>query len=513
MTAINQDLWISGKKINYDSNHVYLNRVLTYKLSNKVILINGLTGAIDELSLLQHNALKSDLGLFIKMYPELAADLALRGYIFNHHDGEKNLEAELLQYIEEESEKKEMVFMMCPTDFCPVGCSYCFAEDRVLKASRSVMSMEMIDSAFKSIEEIRKRYPSRLSMMCLYGGEPFQDFTRGALEHIFQRSKELGLKIAGFTSGLHTYKFKDLLSKYKDNIYTIAVTLDGLSKSHQFFRRVNQSYERAIQTIDTLLEIGVPVLIKSNVNKKNINDLPKLVDFYKEKGWWDNPLTKYELTPIQYKQISMERDTNFDLEMAFEFFEMRDTYPDFSRFDILPMADNKYGVLDGFGFHSFPREKVPLQASVPRIYSCPSYSKHFFVFTADGEFYLCNEEVGLKESSFGSFEKSSQSGCSTHHINYDKMEQYYERNVCSLNPCTDCGYAYFCGGGCGHHAGGEDIAMCGTIHTDLGEIVHRWSSEEQPPNLPLTGVQKISGKESMKTASCKPSSKEGMRGL
>lgn len=513
MTAINNDLWVHGLGLNGKPGRHMIKRVLTYRLDNRVVLINGLTGAIDELTPEQHDLLVDNIYEFIAQHPVLSEELALRGYLFDDVTGERQLEGRLQAYIEEESEKKEMVFMMCPTDFCPVGCSYCFAEERVLEASRGVMSQDMIDSAFRSIEELRNRYPSRLSTMCLYGGEPFQEFTRGTLEHIFEKSRKLGLQIAGFTSGLHTYKFKELFVEYKDQISTIAVTLDGTSKSHALFRKVNSSYERAVETIDTLLDIGVPVLIKSNVNRTNIEDLPALVQMYKDKGWWDNPLTRYELTPIQYKQISMERDTNFDLEMAFAFIDMKKDYPEFDRFDIIPMADNKYGILDGFGFHSFPKDKVPLQAAVPRVHSCPSYSKHFFVFTADGDFYLCNEEVGLKESSFGSFQ-TSQSGCATHHIDYDKMEKYYQRDVCSLNPCTDCGYAFFCGGGCGHHAGGEDLAMCGTIHTDIGEVVRRWAGENTRPELPPTGVQRHLGESAMKEpTSCKPSSKEGMRGI
>jgi uncharacterized protein len=515
MTSINKDIWVNGSEIN-DSSAIYAcKRVLKYDLNDKVVMINGLTGAIDFLSANDANDLVANPLRIAKRNPILFKELGARGYLFNEKDGEINLEKKLLEYIEKESEKKEMVFMMCPTDFCPVGCSYCFAEERVLEANRDVMKPEMIDSAFESISEILKRYPSRLSTMCLYGGEPFQEFTAGALEQIFHRSAEMGLRIAGFTSGVYTYKFRDLLTKYKSQIQTIAVTLDGSEFSHEAFRKMGKSYEKAIKTIDMLIEIGVPVLVKSNVNRTNIKDLPRLVDMYKKRGWWTNPLVKYELTPIQYKQISLERDTNFDLEMAFEFFEMKKINPDLEKFDILPMADNKYSLLDGFGFHKFPKENVPLQAAVPRIHSCPSYSKHFFVFSADGNFYLCNEEVGIKESSFGSFSNehsACSSDCTSHSIDYEKMEEYYKRDVCGLSPCANCSYAFLCGGGCGHHAGGEDLAICGTIHQDIGEIIRRWANIDELPKLPLTGVQQKLGELVMKTApQCKTSTKDLMR--
>ena len=489
MTAINRDLWVQGTAFYPASTRYLTRRMLTYHLGRRVILINGLTGAIDELSAEQHAHLTSDAGGFAIQNPALAEELAHRGYLFSDAEGESRLEHKLLNCIEEESRKREIVFMICPTDFCPVGCSYCYAEERALEAKREVMSSEMIDSTFRSMAEILKRFPGRLSTMCLYGGEPFQEFTRGALEQIFDRSREMGLRIAGFTSGLHTKDFKDLLTKYKGSIQTIGVTIDGTEASHQLLRKIGKSYQRAIATIDELLEIGIPVLIKTNVNRSNIGDLPRLVDMYKQKGWWNNPLTRYELTPIQYRQIAMERDTNFDLEMAFEFFEMKTHHPEFERFDILPMADNKYGLLDGFGFHQFPKENIPMQAAVPRIHGCPSYSKHFFVFSADGNFYLCNEEVGLKASSFGMFGQEFSNRCATHDIDYQKMENYYKRDVQSLNPCKDCAYAYFCGGGCGHHAGGEDIAMCNPIHVDIGEVVCRWAQMEERPTLPLTGMQ------------------------
>ena len=498
MTATNSDLWVQGSALGPSSDLFLNKRVLTYNLGDRVVLINGLTSAIDELTSKQYVQLTMDPKELAVRDPSLANELARRGYLFSEPEGEFLLENRLIENIERAAIEKEMVFMMCPTDFCPVGCSYCFAEDRALKARREVMSPEMIDSAFLSIEEIRRRYPSRLSTMCLYGGEPFQDFTRDTLEHIFKRSRELGLRIAGFTSGLHAYKFKDLLESYKECIKTIAVTLDGTEASHQSMRKMGDVYPKAIATIDVLLEIGIPVLIKSNVNRFNIADLPRLVELYKEKGWWDNPLTSYELTPIQYRQIKLERDTNFDLEMAFEFFDMRANHPELERFDILPMADNKYGLLDGFGFHRFPKANIPMQAAVPRVHSCPSYSKHFFVFTADGNFYLCNEEVGLNASSFGTFVQDTQNGCSAHRIDYGRMENYYKRDVRTLNPCKNCPYSFFCGGGCGHHAGGEHIAMCGTIHVDFGEVVRRWAKVDKLPDLPLTGIQRSLAESIMK---------------
>jgi len=513
MSAINSELWVEGETLATGSPVHLGNRLLTYRLQHRVLMISGLTGAIDVLTQEEYEQLLSDATGFAARHTALAGELARRGYLFSGLEAETRLESRLHDQIESESTQKEMVFMMCPTDFCPVGCNYCFAEDRVLKAERSVMTPEVIDSAFRSIAEIQARYSNRLSTMCLYGGEPFQDFTRDALEQIFRRCEEQGLRIAAFTSGLYTFEFKELLARYKDSIQTIAVTLDGTEASHSLMRKIGKSYQRAMATIDMLLSIGVPVMIKTNVNLMNIKDLPKLVQLYKEKGWWDNPLTKYELTPIQYRQISLERDTSYDLEMAFKFFDLRAEHPELCRFDILPMADNKYGLIDGLGFHRFSKDSIPLQAAVPRLHSCPSYSRHFFVFTADGEFYLCNEEVGLKESSFGSF-STTGGGCGSHKIDYDKMENYYQRDVCKLSPCTDCSYAYFCGGGCGHHAGGEDLAMCGTIHRDIGELVQRWAGTAELPQLPLTGVQKMFGEQSMKApASCKAETKDGMRVL
>lgn len=470
-------------------------------------MISGLTGAVYELPRDKYDALVLDPNSFSKIYLEIANELAERGFLFEGEESERELESRLIETITAETEKKDVVFMMCPTDFCPVGCTYCFSEDRVMKAERSVMSPDMIESAFRSIADIRTRYSSRLSTMCLYGGEPFQDYTHSALELIFKRSSEMGLKIAAFTSGLYTEKFRDLIEVYKKNISTIAVTLDGTEASHSLMRKIGKSFPRAVATIDMLISIGVPVLIKTNVNRLNIKDIPKLVSFYKEKGWWDNPLTSYEITPIQYRQISLERDTNYDLEMAFEFLDMLPEYPDLRRFDILPMADNKYGLIDAFGLYNFQKDKIPLQAVVPRMHGCPSYTKHFFVFSADGDFYLCNEEVGLKESSYGHF-----SGDGQHKIDFERMEKYYSRNVCKLSHCQNCAYAYFCGGGCGHHAGGEELAMCGTIEKDIGELVRRWAGEDHLPSLPRTGMQLIEGSDtSSKMGSCKPSSKDGMR--
>jgi len=258
-----------------------------------------------------------------------------------------------------------------------------------------------------------------------------------------------------------------LLREYSRHIYVISVTLDGIGPNHDAFRVLNNSFDRAVESIETLIELRVPVQVKMNLNKRNIAEIPAMAEFYRSRGWWDAEDVFFELSPIQYQGLAEPRDTVTNIELALDFLDLLREQPELDRFNFLPLVDNKYHLIDGLGIHPFPPEDVPLYSAVPRIHNCPSYSKHMFVFGADGRFYLCNEEVGVDHACFGSL--SDGQG-----LDIERMSQYFLRDTTSLQGCDQCSYAFFCGGGCGHHAGSQDKHFCGTLVADFGQIVDRY---------------------------------------
>ncbi len=441
---------------------------LPYKLDEQhILLVNGLTGAIDVVSAEEHRLLLENPAGYGERYPAEAFVLAQRGYLFADAAQESRVRAELIELIKAGLPQRDAVFMLCPTDYCPMGCSYCFAKGRPAKAERRVMSDGDIDAAFKVIEQLQSRFDRRVGSVVLYGGEPFQDFTAPALARIFERARHGGMKIAAFSNGSAISSFRQLFIEYSRDIYVISVTLDGVGPKHDAFRVLDGSFDRAVESIDTLIQLRVPVQIKMNLNKRNIAEIPGMVDFYRRKGWWHAEGVFFELSPIQYQGLAECRDTVTNIELALDFLEMLRQQPELTRFTFLPLVDNKYHLIDSLGIHSFPTEQVPLHSAVPRIHNCPSYSQHMFVFGADGRFYLCNEEVGVNQACFGSLAHGGG-------LDIERMAQHFMRDMTTLGGCDECPYALFCGGGCGHHAEAPDKHFCGTLAADFRQIVDRY---------------------------------------
>ena len=466
MRSLNENLWIRPAPASPPRH--FTRYSLKFDLDQShVLLLHGITGALDVLAAKEYELLRRGPEEYAIRDPATAGRLAARGYLHADSQQEADLKTDLVQAIAAQLPQRDAIFMLCPTDFCPMGCSYCFAKGRPGKARREAMSEAMIEGAFATIEQIRIRWARKVSRVVLYGGEPFQEFTAPAVAKIFELACRQGMSVAAFSNGLGLGRFKGLFADNAQNIDVISITLDGIGREHDTFRMIDHSFDRAVESIEMLIALGVRVQIKTNLNKRNIGRIPMMADFFRKKGWWDAETVFFELSPIQYQGLHQERDTTTNIELALDFLEMLRADPSLGRFDFLPLVDNKYHLLDGLGIHPFPAEKIPLYSLVPRIHNCPSYSKHMFVFGADGRFYLCNEEVGEDHACFGKCGDGRA-------LDVDRMDDYFTRDVTALDGCDTCPYAMFCGGGCGHHAGSQERHFCGTLQADFAEIVRRY---------------------------------------
>ena len=468
---MNQNLWINDESQADQLSH-FTDYAVEYRLNHRfTLLLSGLTGAMDVLDTEDVAILKETPEVFVKNRPQMASRLAARGFLFESRAKERGIKTCLVEKVKTRLRQREMLFMLCPTDSCPMGCSHCFAGDLTSNASRKMMSSSMAESAFESISKIRDELGYKLSTVVLYGGEPFQSFTGPVLEKVFQLACDYGLKIAGFSNGYEMANHEELISKYQKHIAIFSVTLDGPKQRHNARRKLPLSFDRAVQSIDMLMKMGVPVQVKMNMNKQNIQDIPEMTKFYKEKGWWENKRVQFELNPIRYGLIHKTRDTTTDIDLALDFLDMQREASELSRYDILPLVDNKYFLLEGLGIYKLPLEAIPINIEVPKIHHCPSYSKHVFVFTANGRIYLCNEEVGRDSACHGGYDGKYE-------FYKAGMDNYYQRDITTLPKCRDCAFAFFCGGGCGAHAGiGHQSHNCLTIKEDFKAVVNKYSAD------------------------------------
>ncbi len=118
-----------------------------------------------------------------------------------------------------------------------------------------------------------------LAYITLSGGEPL---VRKDWHIIAKRLKENKVIPNMITNGWLLTDEQVKLAK-DAGISNIAISIDGMKETHDFMRKEG-SFDRISKSLDTLRENNMPASVISTINNKNINELPELYEFLKEKG-------------------------------------------------------------------------------------------------------------------------------------------------------------------------------------------------------------------------------------
>lgn len=158
------------------------------------------------------------------------------------------------------------------TKHCPLKCKHCFND------SGKVRHEEMNLKEIKLI--IDKVVSMGVRRMMITGGEPTSrsDF----LDIISYCSPKL-LAICIASNGYCITKdMANKLGKYKNIVFQISI--DGMEKNHNFIRGVEDSFERAVNSVKILSSEKIPVVVSSTFNSLNKDDLNSVTRLSKEIG-------------------------------------------------------------------------------------------------------------------------------------------------------------------------------------------------------------------------------------
>lgn len=109
----------------------------------------------------------------------------------------------------------------------------------------------------------------------LFGGEPF---LRKDWNILGKEIKDLGMKLSIVSNGF--VNAKEILPELERlDVDSVQIGLDGASsKTHDYIRRVNGSFEKAIDFLRLLKKIGLSTGAITTVSKMNFKELPALKD-------------------------------------------------------------------------------------------------------------------------------------------------------------------------------------------------------------------------------------------
>ena len=165
-------------------------------------------------------------------------------------------------------------------------------------------------------------------IIILSGGEPL---VRDDVYEIARYGTQKGLRMALATNG--TLVTPQVARELKEaGIQRVSISIDGsTAKTHDEFRGVPGAFEGALRGIDALKQVGLSFQINTTITKRNIGQIPKILEFATDIGaealhifllvptGRGKDLENEEIPPVEYERIlnwfyDRQKDTKIQLK-------------------------------------------------------------------------------------------------------------------------------------------------------------------------------------------------------
>ncbi|PAJ75928.1 hypothetical protein CJF42_02590 [Pseudoalteromonas sp. NBT06-2] len=345
--------------------------------------------------------------------------------------------------------KQAPYYLIMPTYSCNLRCPYCFQDHMRTDPNYShllkKMTPETVDLVFDNLPVLEARHnfvadEKHVRTFKFFGGEPLLKENRDIIEYTMNRARAEGkAKFLAISNGTDLQHYKDLLGP--EGISEIQITFDGTPKEHDK-RRIypdgTGSFELISQNIQLALDLGVKIIGRINVDKNNLTDLPELADVISEKGWGKySNFGVYLAVIVAHNEQTSDTECFGTRELNHAFIKLKEQYPklDMFQFDGDAMKKKARRVFET------NKENSP---QLPQF--CGAHNK-MYVIDAFADIYACYEKTGDEKIRIGYFDQKS--GLNIH----KKNECDWRSRTVASNPiCSQCRYAFYCGGGCAINA-------------------------------------------------------------
>ena len=292
-------------------------------------------------------------------------------------------------------------FEILTTTKCNANCCYCYEH------GFKQMSMSK-DTALKVVHYIKNNLWGAEANIRWYGGEPLMNTK--AIDWISEGLANQGIAFSSkMISNGYLFSENIILKASKIwNLKNVRITLDGVENTHntiKHFKNVSQSpFLRILNNVELLLNAGISVTIRINVENHNIDEIKEVVDLICAR------FGKTKLIDFMFRPLS---NTNKLATIESDDETRRKIY---NRINEI----KTYLFENGVGVNS--RELIGLTP-----YSCSADDRRYLLIKPNGELAFCPEDFDIKQH--GSIDKSEQ--CL-------RPLSYYEYRYDKGDICNDC---------------------------------------------------------------------------
>ena len=379
-----------------------------------------------------------------------ADSLAAKGYLVDPEDEARRYRQAYLDFVETR-ETDEIQLFYVPSYACNFGCSYCYQDEYAPPPGGD--GAAVLDAFFRYVDDT---FAGRSKYVTLFGGEPLlpSASARRTVERMVQETAARGLDLAIVTNGYSLESYVDMLRAGR--IREVQVTLDGPQPIHDARRGLKGgggTFERVVAGVDACLAAGLPVNLRSVLDRDNVQAFAELAHFAIDRGWTENPNFKtqigrnYELHHCQSDRARLYSR----LELFQDLQRLVEQDPEILRFHKPAFSVARF---------LFERGELP----APLFDSCPA-CKTEWAFDYTGRIYSCTATVGKHDEILGTFWPERR-------LARERVAAWEERDVLGIAQCSTCPSQLACGGGCGAVAkntcGRVDAADCRPVPELLG---------------------------------------------
>ncbi|NEK20351.1 radical SAM/SPASM domain-containing protein [Rhizobium leguminosarum] len=399
------------------------------------LLVNSITGAVDLIAgtiyraWAQHSA------------PETFSESVRSRFLQRGHfyTGTAVLEQQFLASVSAALHEKAVAeatnaFWIIPTYRCNLRCAYCF-QDHALHEGGTPATRDMTSADAIDLVDLLDQYggigrrPERPRYITLFGGEPLMRSVGETVRTLVDRARKKGYKISAVTNGVELEHFADVLGP--DLIRWVQITLDGVQRSHEKRRSScgAPSFEAIVRGIDLALSQGVKVSLRTNVDRKLLDELAGMDEWVKARGWTAFKNFRWYTSGVEvHNNPSLKKVAATTADLVSNWSGLRTI-----------AARPPY-----VGKHAATLRKLRQRGISERIETsaCGAHTGMMF-FDPLGDVYACAEQAGQVEFAVGNWRN---------HTLGPSALPWASRHVGASPICSRCSNAFFCGGGCANAA-------------------------------------------------------------
>lgn len=417
---------------------------------NKIFLIHGYTGAIDIVSKEFFDDLLKNK--FDELDNDLISYLEKRGILTRKNlEEERTHVARICDLLKKRNLRFTPITVTIPITYdCNFDCVYCF-EKRRNNIKGKIISKKQVDNIFKCLSNLKKEGKEINKVITLFGGEPLLMENREILKYIVERGARQSYKFTVISNGYEADMLLDLFGQGK--IVGAQITIDGTSLIHNSRRLLSDgsaTYDKIIENIILLLEKGVTVRVRVNVDSGNVDDLVNLENDLERKG-----LFKFNKFSIYTEFIGGE--CNFNPE---GYMQNAVSYSDF----VTKVSKCRFASAE-----KKIRTRIENAINMKKALALsPSHcNAHYgnIVFDPFGNIYSCLEVLGDQTKSIGKYNKDGIIW------NESSKSLWYDRKYSER--CRKCKFILLCGGGCFVKSMKKTTQYCDNFYEKLRYAVKR----------------------------------------